>query len=229
MSDKFSYYDLLAHIVPGTLFLGLLVLLKNLLGFSIPLHLSSLLALGFGTALAYATGHVLQGISSFFERGYEYLWGGKPSIKMLSEETKHFTESSRKKMLECLVNHFDESYPETPKDHLQIFRRCMALVNEKKLGRVETFNASYAFHRVLLTTVLLSTVSLCVSSFLVDRSVIEVSRDTYNGLLSLATLALIGTVVEFFRTKQRSEYYAREVLDMAVLSITNDQKNREES
>ncbi len=221
MKEQFSYYDLLAHVIPGTLFLAVLSLIKNLLGLSIPLRLSLPSELGVSAALVFASGHALQALSSLVEPAYERLWGGKPSIRLLSKQTKHFTTAHREKTVTIFKTRFNiKGDLKDPADFRQLFSCCKALVNKEGFERVKTFNAVYAFHRVLLTTSLLTMLALFFVVVLPAwLKWVKFPTATFHGVIFLLALAVAGTGIGIIRTKQRGDYYAREVIEMALLIV----------
>jgi uncharacterized membrane protein len=93
----------------------------------------------------------------------------------------------------------------------------MALCNRNSLGRVDSFNASYAFHRALLTTGLVTALVLVVSVVLSAFGISATASAIRPTLIYLTVLAVLLTAVEFVRARQRGEYFAVEVLDMAYL------------
>ena len=218
MQDKFSYYDLIAHIVPGTLLLLLILILWNLLDVKIPLQLSAPSELAIGVVAAFAIGNVVQAISSYFESFYYWLWRGKPSVIMLSRETVFFSDSQRVRVLETLKGHFGiKEQPKTNNDYQFIFNRCMILANSSQnKDRIEAFNSSYAFSRALLTTSLLSSVIFLIILVLYWQSVLDIQSSAVSGLLFLLIIAGLVTMVEFLRTRERAYHYVKEVIYTAL-------------
>lgn len=218
MKDKYSYYDFIAHLVPGTLMLVVLMILPPLLGLRIPINLPETAGVGVSLALAYALGQMTSAIASLLEPVYEFLWGGKPSVRVLSGASETFNPARRKRIVQALKEHSGVA-TEDDKSYRQMFGSAMALVNKGELGRAESFNASYAFHRSLLTSALLGTILLVSVSLAIAGGVVVAPEDVYRGLVFLVLLGTLACIIEFFRTKQRSYYYVREVLDMAFLAI----------
>jgi len=98
----------------------------------------------------------------------------------------------------------------------RLFERGMALCNRQKLGRVESFVTSYAFHRVLLTTFLLSFLVSVGIEGLLSLQKVQLQVDKLGALHFLIGATGIGTTIEFFRARKRAYYYAREVLWMTA-------------
>jgi len=86
---------------------------------------------------------------------------------------------------------------------------------QQELGRVDAFNAIYGFHRVLLTTFLLSFVTY-VTIWTVGHfgGGPDTPPSKLSLLRSMVFLTAIGAGIEIFRARKRAYYYAREVLWM---------------
>jgi hypothetical protein len=219
---KFDYYDAIAHLIPGTIGCLFLLYAFDLVGIVLPRPDvgSSLGITGVGIAVAYTAGHLVQSLASTFEPLYYALWGGKPSIKLLTRESRYFSNEQRRRLVGDLIVFFKVS-EECPKDHKgsqnfhqRLFERCMTLCNRSKLGRVETFNAIYAFHRVLLTTFLLGFLAYATIWGMHYFGAFNIPPTNLPLLKSLMLLAGLGTGIELFRARKRAYYYAREVLWM---------------
>ena len=221
MSPKFDYYDAVAHLIPGTI--GCLVILYfcDILAVTLPKpEIGSLSGLGIGIALAYTVGHLLQSIASVLEPVYYLIWGGRPSVNLLDRRSDYFSDDERRQLIQELVDFFGTpgSCPTEKKAkrryYQRLFQRCMAVCNRNKLGRVEVFVTAYGFHRVLLTTFLL-TLGLCLVAWGAHEWSLVRLPDDKLGLLSFVTLTSgISTLIEVFRARKRAYHYAREVLAM---------------
>ncbi|MHB8490684.1 MAG: hypothetical protein ACYDA6_00500, partial [Solirubrobacteraceae bacterium] len=213
MDDKLSYYDIVAHIVPGTLVLGVLALIPEVFGFTVPLPPSDAVTLAAGIPVTYAVGQVVQAIASFMQPLYYKLWGGMPSKVILEGNSKRLHGARLSKILAVLSKRFD-SGADTSEQRQTLFSFAMALCNRESLGRVADFNASYAFHRALLTTGVLTTIMLATAIALSELGVASATSSFRPSLVYLLVLAFLLTVIEFIRTRQRGEYFSVEVLDM---------------
>jgi len=219
--EKFDYYDAVAHIIPGTIvcLFGLYVL--DIAGISLPkISDGSLAEVGIGVAVAYTAGHLLQGISSSLEPLYYALWGGKPSVKLLERSSGYFSDAQRRELIAAMVSYFGVS-EECPDDNAgkelyyqRLFERGMALCNRQKLGRVENFVASYAFHRAMMTSFLVSFLAAGGIKILFLFHRFQVPAEKLAVLHLLLVAAGAGLVLEFFRARKRAYYYAREVISM---------------
>ena len=223
MVEKFDYYDAIAHIIPGTVACLFILYVFDILGISLPKVSEGPLAqVGIGVAVAYTVGHLLQGLASTLEPVYYVFWGGKPSIKLLEHSSRQFSDAQRQELIHSMVRFFgvEEECPEDARKkggyYQRLFERGMALCNRQKLGRVESFVTSYAFHRVLLTTFLLSfLVSLGIEVLLLLQKLI-LQADKLSVLHFLFAATGTGMAIEVFRARKRAYYYAREVLWMTA-------------
>jgi len=221
VTQKFDYYDAIAHLIPGTI--GCLVILYfcDIFGIALPKpQVGSLGGLGIGIAIAYVIGHFLQSIASVLEPAYYFVWGGKPSIRLLESRSNLFSDDQRLQLLREFIDFLGVSEP-CPHDkkarsnyYQRIFARCMAVCNRNKLGRVEAFVTSYGFHRVLLTTFLL-TFGLCATVWGATRfGSIHLAAEKVDLLKLMVWIAGISTLIEVFRARKRAYYYAHEVIMM---------------
>jgi hypothetical protein len=216
VDGKLSYYDIVAHVVPGTLVLGVLALVPEVFRFSVPSPKSDAITLAAGLPVTYAVGQGVQAVSSFMQPLYYRLWRGMPSQVILEGGSKRLHGERLDKIITALGRHLD-SRTDTPAERAAIFSFAMAMCNRDGLGRVDDFNASYAFHRALLTTGVLTTIMLAVALVLSELGVASATSAFQPALVYLLVLSLILTVIEFIRARQRGEYFSIEVLDMAYI------------
>jgi hypothetical protein len=223
LAEKFNYYDAIAHLIPGTIGCLFLFYTLELLVIELPRpDVGSLGIVGIGIAVAYTVGHLLQSLASSFEPLYYALWGGKPSVKLLTDKSRQFSEEQRRQLIVELIEFFKvkEKCPEDRKGaqnfHQRLFERCMALCNRNKLGRVDAFNAIYGFHRVLLTTFLLGFVTYVTIWIVEHFGGLDIPPSKMSLLNSMVFLTAIGAGIEIFRARKRAYYYAREVLWMTA-------------
>jgi len=180
-----SVYDILSHLIPGSLvYLSFLYMLG--VSFEIiPTVLAS--------AIAYILGYVVNAISSWLEDLLYWSWGGKPSSRLLEGQSiwkvKMFEGSKAKAML------LKESGKEQATND-ELFQIAMRSVDMTAETRVADFNSTYAFSRNILGAIFFA------SAFVVS---------TNPGPMPFGT-ALVVLFVVWLRTKQRGYYFAREVL-----------------
>lgn len=213
---------MVAHFVPGSLLLGVLALIPHELNLSLPWFNNDLLGLVAAFPAAYATGQVMQGISSLAEPIYYRLWGGRPSDRLMAGSYSRFAGERLARAQAQLLVYFHTADLSTPADRADLFQDAMALCNKENLGRVESFNAAYALHRALLTTGVVAAILLAVPTILV---VVQSGPSHASGLGYLLVLALGLSAVEFLRARQRGEYFSSEVLGMAYLYALQSASN----
>ncbi len=219
MNDKYSYYDFLANIIPGLLVLSVLIWLFNVLKINFEFKTAEILGVGIGLAVAYSLGHVIQAISSFVQPIYYFLWGGIPSDNLLSGKSNMLGEY-RGQIVKQLKDALDiGSSKEAGGDYKEVFSRAMAVVNSEKIGRVEAFNASYAFHRALLTSTWM--LSSLLTIILILAYLNELSLNENGSAIAIVMiLGWASATIEFFRTRQRGYYFAKEVIYCAYYHLT---------
>ena len=215
---SYTYYDLIGHLVPGTVLLGFVVVVAKWLGWNTSsCSLSWAETLGFGSVLAYIAGILVQGISSWFEPKLHQAWGGKPSVKAIEKalEDKAGT-SANGRYVAALAGYFKIESPE--KNPQTLFALAKDLVNRKALGRSELFNSMYALFRAMLTVAVLVSLS----------SPILLVADAWDwwftaNWLDLWAAAFIGGIVLAFvvyrLAKDKAYDYVNEVIAMAGSSV----------
>lgn len=185
---NFKAYDILSSLIPG--FLTILATLQLL---DMPFDKDLVIAY---TAVAFLLGYVLNAMSSWAEDFYFWTWGGKPSSNLIDGKgiwkVKFYEHAKTKRLLLDDCENVNASSDE-------LFSTAVRYANGAKDTRIEDFNALYAFSRVLLTTVLLSTIFLLIQHF----------RDW-----RYYTVLIPMTLVLWLRCKQRGYYYAKEVLNV---------------
>jgi hypothetical protein len=219
---KLTYYDVVAHVVPGTIVIGVLALMPQVFGFGVPWPKSELVVVAAGAPLAYAVGQVVQALSSMVQPIYYRLWGGMPSALLMEGRNKLLNGPRLSRIVTALSAHFNAP-ADTPEARNALFADAMALCNAQGLGRVDSFNASYAFHRALLTTGWASSLALLVALVLEAAGITSTAHSFRAALVYLLVLALLFTVIEFVRARQRGEYFSIEVLNCAYLQAIQDQ------
>jgi len=231
--DKLTYYDAIAHLIPGALACLFLLYILDILGLSLPkISQGSLAQVGIGIIVSYVAGHLLQAVASTAEPFYYISWGGRPSINLLAAQSRTFPEVQREKLIEDLTSYFkiSEALPQEKKGkglfYRNLFEHCMAVCNREKLGRVELFEASYSLHRALLTTFALFFLTSAILRIFICNQWLIVQHEKPALLTLLLWATGVGTAIEFFRARKRAYYYVREVLWMSADYIHSKQPNR---
>lgn len=182
----FKTYDILSSLIPG--FVLMFVLMWT---FEIKYDKDLIIAY---TAISFIIGYFLNTLSSWFEDIYYFTWGGKPSSRLLDSKDIWKVRFYHTDKVRFLLS--SESDKEKPSND-ELFSIAMRYANGEKDSRVDDFNSNYAFSRVILTTVLFSTIFLLFKNY-----------DDIRYYCFFIPL----TILAWFRCKQRGYYYAREVL-----------------
>jgi hypothetical protein len=184
---NFKIYDVLSSLIPGFILLMAVLELLN-----IPFNKEMIVPY---TAFAFLLGYLINTISSWLEDFYFLTWKGKPSDRLLNGHDiwkVRFYKSQRVK--ELLKDESKNDKPTTD----ELFSIAMRYANQKD-SRVEDFNATYAFSRSILTTVVVEGIFILVRNY-----------DSLNYYLLIIPILLVA----WLRCKQRGYYYAREVLNV---------------
>lgn len=188
---NFKAYDILSSLVPG--FLGVLAVLQLL-----EMTFDKDLVIAY-TAVAFLFGYILNTMASWLEDFYFWTWGGKPSNKLIDGKGIWKVRLYAPHIKTLLLA---DCHTPNPTNE-QMFSIAFRKANGTKDTRVEDFNANYAFARVLLTTVLLSSIFLLVQN---------PSNWQYWAVL------VPMTFIVWLRCKQRAYYFAKEVLSVYLKS-----------
>jgi hypothetical protein len=205
MVEKFEVYDLLGIVVPGTLLVGLtLILFPALSTPAINVKLPDGFTVICLVALSVFAGNLVQAISSLVEPLVEKTWGGRMSEKGLSQgfgDRYLPTDSAariRNKLASVLASDaVDRS----------LFLFAMQKAETSGNPRVGRFNALYAYHRAILTLMLMAVLLLALSMV----CGLAVQWSPYQKTLAIGG-AILLFLITWNRTRQRAVYYVREVL-----------------
>lgn len=195
---NFKYYDIISTLISGVvlLFISSIIFCWDISDINVVILLS----------LAYIMGYILNALSALFEPIYYWFMGGMPSDKLLRSpkpkrcgKVRNYTGFGRVRFYEYdkVVKLLRDDIGDDIADERKMFGRAMSYSNSNEKSRVPDFNAHYAFSRVILTLVL-------VSSCLVISKYYDL---WWVWLISLLIIWLVGR-----RCKERGYYYAREVL-----------------
>ena len=204
MTDKLELYDVLSVLVPGTLLVGLVPIcfpsLLHIHGASFPAAFAVLLL----TGLAVFLGFIQQALGSLTEPILEKTWGGRPSKKVFAEGlgNRYLSRDEADRIKPKLVKAAGEGQTDAG-----LFRYASQMTDAAGVGRCTRFNGLYAYHRSLLATSVASTVLFLTSASWGSAATLSPSQ---KGLVLLGALVLI--LLMWHRTRQRSLYFAAEVL-----------------
>jgi len=203
VAEKLDAYDILAILVPGVLVIYVvLVLFPSLAAAVRPPELPESFVFVVDLAAAIFLGHVIQTIGSLVvEPVLNRLWGGRPSETAVAEGLGE--RYLPKETAEAIRAKLETTSGLAGRRSLFMF----AMREARGRGRVDLFNALYAYHRALLTLVL-----LVIASFVLSRWLGAAANwDTLSLLVAFAVVIVLLLLVER-RTKQRAFYFVREVL-----------------
>lgn len=205
--DKFSYYDILGVIAPGTVFLAGLLLLFGDLKSARLLEGVSVGGLGIFALLAYAGGQMVQAVGNALENAYWWFWDGMPSdwvrtgrhehLSLSDPQVEQLTEVCTSKLRLSI----DSSLQDLSSDEWDgITSQIYAAVEaEDRDQRISAFNSNYGFHRGLTVAVLL----LAVTAFI-------------NGWVWIGLAAVGAASITLYRMHRFARHYARELFVQAL-------------
>lgn len=205
--DKFSYYDILGVIAPGTVFLAGLLLLFGDLKSARLLEGVSVGGLGIFALLAYAGGQMVQAVGNALENAYWWFWDGMPSdwvrtgrhehLPLSDPQVEQLTEVCTSKLRLSI----DSSLQDLSSDEWDgITSQIYAAVEaEDRDQRISAFNSNYGFHRGLTVAVLL----LAVTAFI-------------NGWVWIGLAAVGAASITLYRMHRFARHYARELFVQAL-------------
>lgn len=225
MQEKFDYYDLLGHVIPGLVLIGAIYLLFYWFGTEVKIPAFSgavgvLVVLG----IAIFSGNLLQALSSLLEPFYFWTWGGKPSDKLLAGKSPRLSEMYISLLKETIKDHLQLVKGEINQidyelEDRDVFLHCLTLCNQKSLGRVNRFNSLYAYHRALTTLSLLLLIVTIVALIKISVPV---------GAIWVISGEIVITLILWNRTRQRGYYFAEEVLRVGAYEIVSPTAKKEE-
>jgi hypothetical protein len=219
MNDKFELYDILGIVIPGSLLLALISV-------SFPEAAAPLASTEFPesfaviclVALAVFLGHLIQAISSFFEPLMEWTWGGRSSERALHSGlgSRYLPADTAQRIKEKLMNAAG-----TVATDRSLFLLAMQKAETSGNARVSKFNGLYAYHRAMLTLVLVA-IPVFVAAMQWGAAKQWPLREKAEVLAVGAGLL----VIFWLRTRQRGFYYVREVLATAERIIDGTQTTK---
>lgn len=206
MTDKFELYDILGIVVPGVLLCYVFLLCFPGLLTLTPRMGDALNTIAF-SAVAVFVGQLVQALASLLEPCLFKTWKGKSSTLALTtglgEQYWSAAEAARVRTKLKAVLGADATVD-------TLFRGAIQRTEKINSVRVAKFNALYAYHRALLVLLLLTLFLLGTSFFI--GALRFVPKLHVLGLCAPVTAALL---LIWHRTRQRSFYYVREVLQVA--------------
>lgn len=195
---QFKYYDTLSTLISGTV---LLFVLSLAVGWDMKdINVVILLA------VAFVFGYLVNAISAMAEPVYYWFMGGMPSNKLLTPPTpncrgkvRKYTGFGRVRFYEYdkAIQMLRKELSDENAGPRKMFGKAMSYSNSNGNTRVPDFNAHYAFSRVMLTLVIVSSVLMMTQYY--DK--------WWAWVIAVGVILMTG-----HRCKERGYYYAREVL-----------------
>lgn len=218
MISKFGFYDFIASLIPGILFLWCVKILSGLKEIPVAGGLAETSVL---VVLGYVTGLILQGIGQgVTEKILLNIWGGFPSARWLLSDDNKLSKEYKNKIKKIVEEKYSiNSRSEAPKEeqlkiNQEIFYLCYNAVDKEKLSdRPQIFNAHYGIFRCLLTTfimLLLIEISLFISCEPQKMSIV----------CYVMIFSTVGAVVSYFRMKKRGEDFAKSIYDLFLVRFS---------
>jgi hypothetical protein len=198
--SKLSFYEQVGIVIPGALFLAVIVFIAPGARAAIGPSDISLGEFGVFVLVSYAAGHALAAIGNGLESAWWSLRGGMPSDWVVYDDSRILDSAQKQLLLEKLGTRFRLTLTKVVgmkrRDWRPVFRQIYVGTLVDNPGRIETFNGIYGLHRGLLSA----------SVVLVVASILLAPR---NWLLAAA----FGTaaVIYGFRMNKFAIHYAREV------------------
>jgi len=204
VGDKFEFYDILAVLVPGTL-------LMACIGLFFPDIATPLTAMklpdGFAliclTTLSIFLGHSIHAVSSLLDPFWEWTWGGRASERAFARGlgNRYLPAETATRIKGKLAAASGSA------EDRSLFLFAMQKAETSENARVSKFNGLFAYHRAILTLLLVGTALLGISMCWGRAAGWNGAAKFWAFVGALAFLLLIWN-----RTKQRAFYYVREVL-----------------
>ncbi len=205
MNEKFSIYEILSLLVPGSLLLSLIAICFP--GIATQARIADLpeaFSVIVLTALALFLGHVVQAVASIIEPVLERTWGGRLSEQCLQKGlgNRYVPTDSAQRIRAKLATVVGSAASDR-----SIFLYAMQQAEGAGSARVATFNAAYAYHRALFVLTVFGIGTLMTA---VCRG--SLKSWSWQGTLGLFIAGFGLLLLVWYRTKQRGMYYVREVL-----------------
>lgn len=195
---QFKYYDTLSILISGT---SLLFVLSLTIGWDIK-DVNTVILL----AIAFVLGYLINAISAMTEPIYYWFMGGMPSDKLLTPpkpncrgKVRKYTGHGRIRFYEYekAIRLLREELIDDKAEPRKMFVKAMSYSNSNDKTRVPDFNAHYAFSRVILTLVIVSSALMLTQYY--DR--------WWTWVMAVGVILLSA-----YRCMEHGYYYAREVL-----------------
>ena len=166
-------------------------------------------------AVAAFLGHLIQAITSLVEPFIYWTWGGRPSERALNEGlgARYFPADAATRIRAKLAGVVGKDASDR-----SLFLYAMQKAETSGNSRVAKFNGLYAYHRAIVTLVLIG-----LAVVLASMRWGTVKHWSMGEKIEIIAVGLLLLAVFWFRAKQRGFYYVREVLSTAERIIDSQQ------
>jgi hypothetical protein len=205
MKDKFEFYDVLGVMIPGSIVLGLVCVTfpEAVKPFSTTAFPDAFTVVCL-TAVAVFLGQLIQALASLMEPIVDWTWGGRPWERALEHGLgdRYLPLDSARRIRAKLARVVGEKA--SPRS---LFLYAMQKAETGGNSRVAKFNGLYAYHRGMLTLVV-----VIIGVLVGAMGWGGIRHLALAPKLELVAAGLILLLIVWFRAKQRGFYYVREVL-----------------
>jgi hypothetical protein len=204
MTEKFSLYEVLSNLVPGTLLVGCLSVLFPSWGASVATGLPNEFVVVLLLAASVVAGMLVQTLGSLGEPVLFRAFGGRPSDLALAGRLndRYLGKDKVDRLLAQLRARFGSEA-----SHRSLFLGAMAEAEATETSRAKSFNAHYGYLRSI-TFLLLLVMPLVIWSRFSGR----VAGWPGTSFWAIIVFLLAFLALFSWRAWQRGAYYAREVL-----------------
>lgn len=194
---KFKYYDLLSHMVPG-------LVVFWVLSFEYEKFMPNVSAIPL-LAIAFIIGYFVNTLGSWFESFFHAISGGNPLEKFFDGEGIWKVKYHNGEVIKSLIS---SRLANGETENSKLFVEAMRIANSDSTARLEDFNASYAFSRSIVMTIMAAGGIMLYS---------DPTNLTYYAIVFCLVL------ISLLRFRQRNGYYIREVLNISQLILEKEE------
>lgn len=156
--NKLSFYEQIGIVIPGALFLTVLIVLAPSIIPDLTLHDVSIGEFGIFLLIAYAAGHAIAAVGNVVETIWWWPQGGMPSNWVIRPKQSILSESQRARLAVRIKEVCDLDVPAlngmNRADWKPIFGQIYRSSLSKAQTRIETFNGNYGLNRGLASALL---------------------------------------------------------------------------
>ena len=197
---KLSFYEQVGIVIPGAVFVAVLLALIPQTAFSISPKDVSLGGFGIFLLLAYAGGQAIAAAGNVGEAMWWAVRGGMPSDWVVYDDARILSVAQKQALATKVQSAFGLQIPpvvgQTRKNWAPVFRQIYRFAISQNPGRIETFNGNYGLNR-----------GLAAALFVLAAADQIIRPGEWH--VSLALFA--GGLVYGFRMNRFAVHFAREV------------------